>query len=193
MLSISTLELALWHSNWFSGPLGDHLQPETMGPIYEIMALSYLLVFALAKTGLKEDYSFDLWKAIKKYLLIVQHDVGSPNVVGRHVQLFNSSIFIWIPDEFIIVPKLKETSLLNRSIFYRFVSSLTKYQASSSRANALLWHNGDTKTSKGCIRFFAKQSKNEKSLTLPAVAIRKGSSPWLSCLFMIITSLYFDF
>lgn len=40
-------------------------------------------------------------------LLIVQHNVGSPNVVGRYVQLFDSSILRGLPNQFVIVPKLK--------------------------------------------------------------------------------------
>ena len=40
-------------------------------------------------------------------ILIIQHNVGSPNVVGRHMQLLNSSILHWIPDEFVVEPKLK--------------------------------------------------------------------------------------
>ena len=40
-------------------------------------------------------------------LLIVQHNVGSPNVVGRYVQLLDSSILHGVPNQFVIVPKLK--------------------------------------------------------------------------------------
>ena len=41
-------------------------------------------------------------------LLIVQHNVGSPNVVGRYVQLFDSSILIGLPYQFVIIPELQE-------------------------------------------------------------------------------------
>ena len=44
---------------------------------------------------------------LKSNLLIIQHNIGSPNVVGRHMQLLNSSILHWIPDEFVVEPKLK--------------------------------------------------------------------------------------
>ena len=61
-----------------------------------VLRLNKWLFFALRQKLAKKENN----------LLIIQHNIGSPNVVGRYVQLFYSTIFIWIPDEFVIIPKL---------------------------------------------------------------------------------------
>jgi hypothetical protein len=41
-------------------------------------------------------------------LLIVQHNIWPPDMIGGHVQHVHSSIFIRVPLEFIVVPILKK-------------------------------------------------------------------------------------
>ena len=41
-------------------------------------------------------------------LLIIKDNIWSPNVVGRHMQLFHSSILVRVPNQFVVIPKLKE-------------------------------------------------------------------------------------
>lgn len=43
------------------------------------------------------------------YLLIVEHNVGSPNVIGWNVQHFHAAILFRFPAQLVIVPRLKET------------------------------------------------------------------------------------
>lgn len=42
------------------------------------------------------------------FLLVVQHDVWPPNVVGRHMELLHTTIFLRIPNQLVVVPKLEE-------------------------------------------------------------------------------------
>jgi hypothetical protein len=50
-----------------------------------------------------------LWH--KSNLLVVQNDVGQPNVFGWDDELFNSAIFVRVPVQFGIEPSLKRQLL----------------------------------------------------------------------------------
>ena len=41
------------------------------------------------------------------YSLVVQYNIWSPNVIGRHMQLFHSTILLGLPNQLVVVPKLK--------------------------------------------------------------------------------------
>lgn len=40
-------------------------------------------------------------------LLVVQHDVGQPDVLGRHIQLGDAAVLLRIPLELVILPLLE--------------------------------------------------------------------------------------
>ena len=41
------------------------------------------------------------------YVLVVEHNVGQPNMFRGHIQLCHASVFRGIPDEFIVLPFLQ--------------------------------------------------------------------------------------
>ena len=49
-------------------------------------------------------------------LLVVEYDVWSPNVITGHVKLPHTTVFIWIPLQLVVVPKLKYYNQLNAFI-----------------------------------------------------------------------------
>lgn len=66
----------------------------------------------------------NLWLTLPKniscfYLLIVKHNVRKPNVFRWHVQFRNTTIFIRIPTEFIVVPFLKQNKKYDTYICFR--------------------------------------------------------------------------
>jgi hypothetical protein len=40
--------------------------------------------------------------------LIVEDDIWSPNVVGRNMELLHSTVFLGVPHQLVVVPKLKK-------------------------------------------------------------------------------------
>ena len=42
------------------------------------------------------------------YLLVIQYNIWSPDVVGRHMQLLYAPVLVGVPNQFVVVPKLKE-------------------------------------------------------------------------------------
>jgi hypothetical protein len=61
-------------------------------------------------------------KGMKTYLLIVEYDIWEPDDFGRNINLFHSSILVWIPPQLVIVPFLNKTYL----IFLTFISILIR-------------------------------------------------------------------
>ena len=55
---------------------------------------------------LKPRFIWPLSKSWTEDLLIVQHDVRPPDVVGGHVEHVHSAVFRRIPTHFVVVPKL---------------------------------------------------------------------------------------
>ena len=41
------------------------------------------------------------------YLLVIQYNIWSPDVVGRHMQLLYAPVLVGVPNQFVVVPKLK--------------------------------------------------------------------------------------
>ena len=39
-------------------------------------------------------------------LLVVQHYIWPPNVIGRNVKLFDTSILLGVPNQLVVIPKL---------------------------------------------------------------------------------------
>ena len=49
-----------------------------------------------------------LWSSPPSYSLVIQYNIWSPDVVGRHVQLLYAPVLVGVPNQFVVVPKLKE-------------------------------------------------------------------------------------
>ena len=48
-----------------------------------------------------------LWSSPPPYSLVIQYNIWSPDVVGRHVQLLYAPVLVGVPNQFVVVPKLK--------------------------------------------------------------------------------------
>ena len=48
------------------------------------------------------------WSFPPSYSLVIQYNIWSPDVVGRHVQLLYAPVLVGVPNQFVVVPKLKE-------------------------------------------------------------------------------------
>ena len=47
-----------------------------------------------------------LW-SLPPYSLVIQYNIWSPDVVGRHVQLLYAPVLVGVPNQFVVVPKLE--------------------------------------------------------------------------------------
>lgn len=61
------------------------------------------------------------------YLLIVQHNIGPPYVIGWDMQHLNTAIFFGLPTKFVIVPRL-ENRMKNKYI-YDIIYEMTTFNA----------------------------------------------------------------
>lgn len=74
-----------------------------------ISQFSNILNAVTAVRGLAEgDKNF-------RTVLIVEYDVWPPYVVGWYVQHLNAAVFLWVPFQFVIVPRLQQKQRKNHS------------------------------------------------------------------------------
>lgn len=52
------------------------------------------------------------------YSLVIQNNIGSPNVITRHVKHFYSAIFFGIPFEFIVIPRLLHPQIRRHNLIF---------------------------------------------------------------------------
>ena len=66
-------------------------------------------------------------------LLVVEHNVRPPDVIGRHVKLLDAAVLLGVPDQLVVVPELQEKR--PNSVNQSFTSAAGPKMSDSSLIN----------------------------------------------------------
>ena len=55
----------------------------------------------------------------KAYLLVVQHNIWPPNVIGRNVELFDTAVLFGVPNQFVVKPKLFNPKICRHDLVFQ--------------------------------------------------------------------------
>lgn len=77
-----------------------------MGKEIWLISSKYKIYLIRLKSTKRLNINHEKYYLIVTVPVIIQHDIWNPNVFGRHIQLFDASIFFRIPTQLIIEPTL---------------------------------------------------------------------------------------
>ena len=55
----------------------------------------------------------------KGHLLVVQHNIWPPNVIGRNVELFDTAVLFGVPNQFVVKPKLFNPKICRHDLVFQ--------------------------------------------------------------------------